>query len=330
MNIYDIAKESGVSIATVSRVLNNKTNVRPATKAKIEAVLKKHNYIPNDSARGLATKTLKTIGILTIDLRVPQYASTVYALERELYKCGYNVTVCNTGGQTDNNVHYLHILRSRGIGGIILIGSVFDDKYVHSSIMNEMLDIPIIIINSTISSNNSYSIMLDHEKGMELCLSHLMEKGHKNILYVQDTYSTAGQEKARSFLMQCKTLGLSSGISQTIYKTERSIEGGQAVASQIIEDTPDFSAVIFGSDLTAVSAANYFQLNGYRIPEDIAVIGWNNTLFSELSRPSLTSLDTKTELVGMFTAKLLENIVSGQQSTRTLSISPELIIRQST
>lgn len=330
MNIYDIAKESGVSISTVSRVLNNKTNVRPDTKAKIEAVLKKHNYVPSDTARGLATKSLKTVGILTIDLRIPQYASTVYALERELYNCGYSVTVFNTGGQTDNNVHYLHILRSRGIGGAILIGSVFDDKYVHSSIINEMSDIPFIIINSSISSNNSYSIMLDHEKGMELCLSHLMEKGHKNILYVQDTYSKSGQEKANSFLTQCKSLGLSPGIKQILYKTERTIEGGQTVASQIIASKQSFSAIIVGSDLTAVSAANHFQLMGYKIPDDVAIIGWNNTLFSELCRPSLTSLDTKTELVGMLTARLLENIVNGQQSTRTLSISPELVVRQST
>ena len=329
MNIYDIAKESGVSISTVSRVLNNKTNVKPATKAKIEMVLKKHNYIPNDSARVLATKTVKTIGILTVDLRVPQYASTVYTLEIELYKCGLNVSLYNTGGESENNIHYLQILRKRGIGGIILIGSVFEDKFVHSSIINDMADIPFIIINSTISSDNTYSILLDHEKGMELCLSHLIEKGHKNILYVQDTYSSIGIAKAKSFLIKCKTLGLPSNSNQ-IYKTVRTIDGGQSIATQIIESKQNFSAIVFGDDLTAVSAANQFQLMGYKIPEDIAVIGWNNSMLAKLSRPSLTSLDTKTELVGIFTARLLENIISGQQSTRTLSISPELIIRQST
>ena len=95
MNIYDIAAEAGVSISTVSRVMNKKGNVNPEMKRRIEEVLKKYDYKPSAIARGMVSKTMKTIAILTVDLRIPQHAKQVYIIEREFIQKGYNVMVCN-------------------------------------------------------------------------------------------------------------------------------------------------------------------------------------------------------------------------------------------
>ena len=105
--IYDIAKEAGVSISTVSRVMNNKGNVNAATRKKVEAILDKHDYTPSAIARGMVSKTMNTVAVLTVDIRVPHYARTVYTIEREFSHRGYEVAICNTGGELEETAKYL-------------------------------------------------------------------------------------------------------------------------------------------------------------------------------------------------------------------------------
>ena len=101
MNIYDIAKEAGVSISTVSRVMNHKGNVNAATKKRVEEVLARHDYTPSAIARGMVSKSMRTVAVLTVDIRVPHYARTAYTIEREFSRRGYEVTICNTGGELE-------------------------------------------------------------------------------------------------------------------------------------------------------------------------------------------------------------------------------------
>ena len=123
MNIYDIAREAGVSITTVSRVLNGKDNVSPATRQKVEAVLALHSYVPSAIARGLVAKSMKTVAVLTVDVRVPHYARTAYAIEHECSRRGYNVLMCNTGEAKEAGMHYLEAVIEKQVDGVILVGS---------------------------------------------------------------------------------------------------------------------------------------------------------------------------------------------------------------
>ena len=127
MTIYDIARETGVSIATVSRAINNKGYVSQATRDKIEAVLARSNYQPSAIARGLATGSMKTVAILVVDVRVPHYAMTTYIMEGLLSRAGYSVLVCNTDTDIGKTTGYLRMLGERGVDGIILVGSVYRD-----------------------------------------------------------------------------------------------------------------------------------------------------------------------------------------------------------
>ena len=126
MNIYDIAKEAGVSIATVSRVLNNKGTVSAATRARVEAILKQNNYTPSAIARGMVSKSMRTVAVLTVDIRVPHYARTAYTIEREFSRRGYEVILCNTGGDRGETLRYLQVVNQKQVDGIVLVGSVFD------------------------------------------------------------------------------------------------------------------------------------------------------------------------------------------------------------
>ena len=121
MNIYDIAREAGVSITTVSRVLNGKQNVSKATRQKVEEVLARHSYVPSAIARGLVAKSMKTVAVLTVDVRVPHYARTAYAIEHECTRRGYNVLMCNTGAAKEAGMHYLDIVTEKQVRRTVLL-----------------------------------------------------------------------------------------------------------------------------------------------------------------------------------------------------------------
>lgn len=329
MNIYDIAKEAGVSISTVSRVINNRPNIKPATRKRVEDILDKHSFKPSAIAQGLVTKNIRTVGILTIDIRVPHYASTAYALERELYKMGYNVILCNTHGETEDSMDYVRMLVERGVSGIILIGSVFQNQYIESSLVNSIIDIPFIIINSHLRAKNVYSVMINHEKGISLCIDHLLSKCREKIIYVQDADSFSGISKANFFLKRTAECGLNSS-NNSVFKTTRSIMGGRDSIDRILESGQEFNAIIFGDDITAVGAVQRLKELGYRVPEDVSVIGWNNSLYASCCTPSLTSVDNKTELIGTLSIKLLESLIEGKQISSSITIDSELILREST
>ena len=124
MNIYDIAREAGVSIATVSRVLNHKDTVRADTRAKVEKVLKRCNYAPSAIAQGMVSKSLHTVAVLTVDIRDSHYARTAYTIEREFGRRGYEVILCNTGGDRAETLRTLQAVAQKQVDGLILVGSI--------------------------------------------------------------------------------------------------------------------------------------------------------------------------------------------------------------
>ena len=164
MNIYDIAAEAGVSISTVSRVMNNKGNVNPEMRRRIEEVLKKYDYKPSAIARGMVSKTMKTIAILTVDLRVPQHARQVYIIEQEFCQKGYNVMVCNTGGKLEECARYINLLSEKQVDGIVLIGSTFNDLGGRTEITGKVSRIPVVMANGHLDLPNFYSILVDDLK----------------------------------------------------------------------------------------------------------------------------------------------------------------------
>jgi LacI family transcriptional regulator len=329
MNIYDIAKEAGVSISTVSRVLNNKTNVRTDTRKKVETVLEKHNYAPSSIARGLVSKSLDTVGILTIDIRVPHYAETAYILERELYKLGYNAILCNTGGKPENGIDYITTLMQTGVRGIILIGSVFQNKYIETSLINSFSNVPFIVMNSQLHADNIYCVRFNHRHGVALCLDHLAEKGHKDILYVQDAETFSGSDKASAFIKLSEERGVADAAGR-LFKTNRGAVGGREVIDRIVESGQNFTAIVFGDDLTAIGGMQRLHELRYKIPDDVAIIGWNNTKSSTLCVPYLTTVDNQNEMIGVISVKLLENVLAGGKVSRNISIDSSLIVRDGT
>lgn len=329
MNIYDIAAEAGTSISTVSRVLNNKGNVNPQIRKRVESVLKKYDYKPSAIARGMVSKSMKSIAIMTVDVRVTHYARTIYVIEQAFSNCGYNVTVCNTGGSILECARYVEILSEKQIDGLVLIGSVFNELINNPDITCQLKEIPVVIANGQVDLPNFYSVLVDDTKGIRMAVDYLYEKGHREFVYVYDVDTDSGRAKRQGFLEGLKLHDIPDGEKRVII-CKHGLEGGKDAVKQIVEHKLVVSAVVFGEDKTAIGAMKEFKKRGYQIPGDVAIFGCNNSPDSLICEPELTTLDSKPELMGHLCAQLLSELIEGKYTESHIAIQPELVLRDTT
>lgn len=329
MNIYDVAKEAGVSIATVSRVLNSPTLVSEKTRKKVNDILSKHNYTPNAIARGLVVKSMKTVGVLTIDIRDTYYANVAYTIEHEFSKCGYTVILCNTGGDAEEKARYIKVLAEKKVDGMILVGSVFNDRKIDKSVENIAQTIPVVSVNGYASAKNTFSIICDDASGVTSCVEHLYNLGHRKLVYLQDTDTFSAQSKVQGFLDGIKKFGLSPSECKVV-NVEKGIDSAVAASDKLIDSGFKFTALIAGEDISAIGAMNRLAALGKRIPEDVSIIGFNNSGMTRCCTPELTSVDNKMESMGVGAVRILSDVLEGRNVALKTVITPELIVRSST
>ncbi len=328
-SIYDVAQESGVSIATVSRVLNNNPNVSPQTQKKVINALHKLHYRPSTIARAMVNRNMQTIGILTVDIRSENYNVAAYTIERNLALLGYSAIICNTFGSKEDNIKSIRMLMDKGVTGIICIGSVFDRTFNETSILSEYSNIPFIVTNYPLEAENVCCVDFDEYVGIEKVLTHLFERGHPDVYFVKDVDSYSSQKKANIFLGQLIAKGMGADTS-LIVDTTRSLEGGAIAVDKIIASGKPFSAILFNDDMTAVGGLKRLIALGYRVPDEIAVVGYNNTILSKCCTPTLTTVSTNFETLGKTCVTLMMDLINDTGATKTALIKPELIVREST
>ena len=329
MNIYDIAAEAKTSISTVSRVLNNKGNVNPEIRKRVEEVLKKYDYKPSAIARGLVSKTMKSIAILTVDVRVIHYARMIYVIEQEFSNRGYNVTVCNTGGSIEECDKYMEILSEKQVDGIVLIGSIFNELINYPDITSKIKNIPVVVANGKVNLPDFYSVLVDDTKGIRAAVDYLYDKGHRELVYVYDLETDSGWAKRQGFLEAMKLHDILEAEKRVI-PSKHGLEGGLKAAETLCSSGISFTGVVCGEDITAIGLMKGLKKQGLSIPDQVVVTGYNNSPDSLICEPELTTVDNKPELLGGLCAQLLQEVLEGKTSASNLAIQPELIARGTT
>ena len=234
MNIYDIAREAGVSIATVSRVLNHKDTVRADTRAKVEKVLKRCNYAPSAIAQGMVSKSLHTVAVLTVDIRDSHYARTAYTIEREFGRRGYEVILCNTGGDRTETLRTLQAVAQKQVDGLILVGSIFNTICQGAEMENLLRKMPVVLANGTLALPDAYSVMVDDCRGVEMAVEHLVKTGRRNLYYIKDKSTDSAAAKAKGFLSGMAAAGLDT--DGHILETGETLEDGIRVVQQLLAE----------------------------------------------------------------------------------------------
>ncbi|MCM1468179.1 MAG: LacI family transcriptional regulator, partial [Alistipes sp.] len=201
MNIYDVSKKAGVSIATVSRVLNGNNNVSEKTKQRVLDVMDELGYTPNVFARGLGLNTMRTIGIMCTDSSDVYLANAVYYLEQELRIQGYDCILCCTGTSHETKKNYTELLISKRVDGIILVGSKFLDAEPsnNSYITEAAKSVPVMLVNCYLEGDNIYCTQCDDETAVYSVTDSLIKSGCRDIVYLYTSASQSGLNKLAGY-----------------------------------------------------------------------------------------------------------------------------------
>ncbi len=327
MRMDDVARLAGVSIATVSRVLNEPGKVKPETRDRVLQIINENNYVANAVARGLVKNSMKTIGVLLMDVRDLYFANMTYNIERHFTELGYNVILSNTGGELGEKKRYLRVMLEKQVDGLILVGSVFKERSGNTHIINASKIVPVVMINSFLEAERIYSIVCNDTQGIYDAASFLVQLGHKRIHYLCDIRSFSGMAKADGFKKAVKEYGLTES---KVIEINRSLEGGRSGVRQIIESGQKFTAIITGEDITAIGAIKELTANNYRIPDDVSVIGYNNSILTEINTPRLTSVNNMIEAMAAGAVKILFDVLKDRQVSKKTILTPVLVVRDST
>ncbi|SFG55886.1 LacI family DNA-binding transcriptional regulator [Oribacterium sp. WCC10] len=310
MNIYDISKAAGVSIASVSRVINGADNVSEKTRKKVMDVIDEYGYTPNAYARGLGRGSMKTIGIMCSDSSDIYLANAIYYLETELRKNGYNSILCCTGYDLETKKQSFELLKSRQVDAFILAGSKYvepnpaDDQYI----IDGAKEHPVMLVNGFIEGDNVYSIISDDKGGMKDAFIQLHESGAQKIIYVYSSDSFSGRQKIEGIRAGAKKCGIPEE-NLRIVKGKKDYSDIADLLQKEYEKEP-FDSIIASSDTSGVGAVKFATRQGLNIPEDIQIVSYNNSKLAEASTPELTSVDAKLQELCSKTCKSLMKLLN--------------------
>ncbi|NLC17243.1 MAG: LacI family transcriptional regulator [Clostridiales bacterium] len=323
--IYDIAKMAGVSITTVSRVINNSGYVSAQTKKRVLDAIEKCNYTPNKTAQALsAGSTFKLIGIVCYNIEDMYYAKAVAVLERELRKYGYDILLSCTGESLEVRQSSVNMLVSKNVDAIIFIGSVFVGK-TEDVILDASSILPVFLINAYIKHQNIYCAFCDEREAIKHCVLQAHKKGHKNILFMYDVDTYGSQKKLQGFCEGVKecTLNLDE---RYIIRCSPDIEDAADAFWGRYKSLP-IDAVVCANDVLAAGALIAAQKNNILVPQKLSIIGYNNSLLARCVHPALTSLENNVEKLSVFTAQNINRYFSGEDAITKYQIDFELVIR---
>ena len=334
MNIYDISEKAGVSIATVSRVLNGSPNVSDKTRAKVLAVINESGFTPNVFARGLGLNTMKTVGIMCADSSDSYLAKAVYYIEHDLRRNNYDSILCCTGYGLETKQKRLNLLLSKRVDGIILIGSNYVEAIDKNNdyIREAAQTVPLVIVNGVLSAANIYSTVCDDYNAMFELTERYIHSGKKNILYLYNSHSYSGMQKLSGFRAALKKNSVNIKEDHICFLKTQS-----ATANMIRDNVAEFAkkgitfdGVIASDDITAVGALKYAKSAEMKIPQEAFISGYNNSDLTECCEPELTSVDNKPEIICHQSVATLMGVFEGKAMPKKTIFSAEIIERETT
>lgn len=331
MNIYDISKKSGVSIATVSRVLNGSDKVKESTREKVLAVMEETGYMPNAFARSLGLNSMHTVGILCADSSDIYLAQAIYYLERELRKNNYASMLCCTGYDLNQKQEYLQLLLSRNVDAIILAGSHFVEagKEKNQYLLEAAKKVPVFILNGHLTGANLYSILCDDYKAVFDMTSSILARGSQAPIYLSRFDSYSGKRKLAGFGDACACLGTDFRLKRS-YVCPSSIPAAVRYLKELEQQGILFDSIIASDDALAVGAVKYAQETEKHIPCRLQISGYNNSLLSLCTTPALTTVDNQVEFLCTSAVSLLMQVFAGKQVPQKTLFEASMVYRETT
>lgn len=322
-SIRDVAKLAGVSPATVSRVMNGTANVDSQKRQRVEQAIKETGFKPNEVARSLYKKSSKIIGVIVPNIENPFFNELAGAIEEECDKNGYRLTLCNSNNDLEKEKRNMNLLSRMNADGIILMTN---QKEIKEEV--KKCQIPVIMLDRQVGTGSEIAyIQSDHYMGGRIAMEHLLECGCRRIVQMSgpNRFSSARQRyQGYSDVCRERELELVS------LECEYDYEDGLKKAEELIRRYPDTDGIIAANDMVAISVYKVLTKKGYRIPEDIQLIGFDNINLSRLFTPEITTIEQPITRMGQEAVKVLIAYIEGREFKRQNVFPVTLIPRETT
>ncbi len=312
VSMKDIAAACGVSVATVSKALNNHSDIGEETKQHIKEVAREMGYSPNALARALKTNRTYNIGVLFVDeaqsgLTHDYFTLVLDSFKRAVEEKGYDITFINKGR---NNMSYLEHCKYRGFDGVMIACVDFYDPQVVELVRSNL---PLVTIDHVF--NNRISVMSDNVGGMQQLLEHIYAMGHRKIAYIHGADSAVTRERLASFYHTAEKLGLEvpdEYIKEAPYRD--SVGTGERTRELLALKNPP-TCIMYPDDFASLGGLNAISELGLRVPEDISVVGYDGIRISRHLSPKLTTLKQDTKSIGGKAGEKLISLIEHPKST---------------
>lgn len=328
VTLADVANAAGVSMMTVSRVVNNKPGISAETHKRIMNLVKELGYRPNQIARSLATDHTKTIGVVVPDNTNPFFAQIAYGIEDEAYDQDYAIFLINTKEDAKRELRALDTLWQKDVDGLILCSSRLGKKELEVQIRNFSA---VVLLNRDLDKDltNTTTINIDDKLGAELAIDHLLKNNRMQIAHIRGPEnSTSANRRMEGYQRALNEANISFNPELTI-SCFPDINGGRRAATILLQRNMEIDGIYAYNDLVAVGAVQICQEYGKHVPEDIAVVGVDDSPIATLIRPKLTTLHIDLKQTGKLAMQILLKRVEENASPENILLDPELYLRES-
>ncbi|PWU69928.1 MULTISPECIES: LacI family DNA-binding transcriptional regulator [Gracilibacillus] len=326
VTIYDVAEKAGVSIATVSKVINNTGNMRESTRQKVMRVMEELNYYPSVMASALTGKKTQTLGLLVPDISNPFFSEMARTIEDSAHEQGMSVIMCSTDEDEEKEKKYLELLRRKQVDGFI-IASSFREKKLLEGIKSA--GIPMVMLTQNSGTLGVTSISVDDFTGGYEATSHLLSLGHENIVIITEP-RLSSKMRLYGFREAYETYGFSYK-EELVMETVASMENGKQCFQEIFQKKKRPTAVFACNDLIAIGVIQGAREHGLNIPEDLSIVGFDNTILATTTVPSLTTVAQPIKEMGKKVVDVIvDHIQHGEKNAERILFKPTLIARDTT
>lgn len=332
VTIVDVAKACNVSVATVSRVLNDNYPVKEQTKEKVLEVVKNMNYKPNSTARDLSKQNSTTIGVIVPSINNMFFTDVINGIEDYFENTDYSIFLCVTNNEKQKEDKKLNELISRNVAGIIIIDPNIENLKL-KTFDNIAKTTPIVFVNGYSESPNISIVENNQIEGSLIAMRYLIENNHRDIAFIRGnkSYSYDIKEQVyekitKEFDIYNKDYILNIERGNSIETVNKSME----YTIRLLEDNDKISAIFACNDLMAMGAMNACKKLYKNIPEDVSIIGFDNIELSQMIEPKLTTIDQNMFLLGQNASKLLNEKIDKQENVGRRIILDNFLVKRDT
>ena len=327
VTIKDVAKAAGVSYSTVSRALTGSPEISQETRERILQICKDMNYTANTVARSMVMKSTKLLGLILTSVNNPFMAELAYHIDRQVRARGYNIILCNSSRDPEQERELFELMIGRQVDGVLLIPSGMES---YNKLSPYLSRIPTVFIGENLREVPESYVSVDNFRGAQMGMEYLYKLGHRDILYFgRRRASTTHQLRAEGYASACERFGLTPRYCNNTFSSS-SIKYGYQLAKQLFSQERRFSAIFAATDTNALGIMQAAEEIGLRIPEDLSLLGFDNIRDSGLPRIELTTIEQpKKMLASVAVDTLLDKIQNEQAGYSHRILSPTLVERSS-